>query len=262
MATHDKSLKKAHLLLKNDSRGFIVCGDTYTLKDMLKAEGGKWNSMEKGWVFPLTQKAALKRALKALKEVERVDDKAILNVFIQTSDEALIVKGETFHFRELLKAEGGRWDGETKCWVFKTQQKQAVIATLRASESAEIAEEAVKVPLQSSKALAVAAPMRSTQNLAIRKGQKHAKALQNKLATQPTPSRKVMESEKRSRRVEKGSDGSRADTQMRQREQKVSCKRTGAHLETRSVKKKKKVVEKKGKIIETATITVKRIRAK
>ncbi|CAK0816655.1 unnamed protein product, partial [Prorocentrum cordatum] len=72
----------------------------------------------------------------------------------------------------------------------------------------------------------------------------------------------VVEVGKQQRSVKTGADGSRTEMRTETRERRITGKRPGTPVETRSVTKKKKVTETKDKIVETATITVRRVRKK
>merc|ERR1719329_2021337 len=104
------SANKAKLFLAVHSRGLIVTGDTYGLKESLKDEGGKWDSFAKGWVFPLEQKVELSRMLRALKEVDSIEDKALVKLSMEPCERGLMVSGETFQLKEFFKDRGGSWD--------------------------------------------------------------------------------------------------------------------------------------------------------
>lgn len=270
MGEKEKVRNKGKLTFAVHPRGLIVCGDTYALKETFKAEGGKWDAIGKGWVFPLMQKADLKVALRDSGEVGNIEDKATVKLTVVTSEKSVLVTGDTFQLKDMLKSEGGRWDPELKGWSFKASQKAEIIAELRASSLADVSVQSAPPaePLQvrgrsSSTALVVSTPPRSKKGGDSSSGRKpEAASTRRQLAAQSGTSRKVVESAKQLRSVEQRADGSQANTKVQHRERKLSCKRTGAHLETQSVTKKKKVVETKGKIVETATITVKRVRRK
>jgi len=87
------------------------------------------------------------------------------------------------------------------------------------------------------------------------KGGKHA-------AQQRRDPCKVVEIGKRVSEAQQKANGTRTKVQTDTRQRKVSCKRTGAHIQTASVTKKRKLVETKDKIVETKTIVVKRVRSK
>merc|ERR1712217_197388 len=57
-------------------------------------------------------------------------------------------------------------------------------------------------------------------------------------------------------------NGSQVDILTETKKRRMSCKQTGAHVATESITKKQKVIETKTKIVETQTITVKRVRNK
>lgn len=54
-------------VMKTDwSEGCALAGNTFAVKDTLKANGARWNGIVKGWTF--TSYAALESAINAIKE--------------------------------------------------------------------------------------------------------------------------------------------------------------------------------------------------
>lgn len=48
-SVEDKALAKLSLVLCE--KGFLVSGDTFLVKDFLKDQGGRWNALQRGWIF-------------------------------------------------------------------------------------------------------------------------------------------------------------------------------------------------------------------
>mmetsp|Transcript_66834 Transcript_66834/g.196190 ORF Transcript_66834/g.196190 Transcript_66834/m.196190 type:complete len:232 (-) Transcript_66834:152-847(-) len=71
---------------------------------------------------------------------------------------------------------------------------------------------------------------------------------------------KVVQTDKKERKVAKAADGSSSVTCTENRRRKVLDAKTGAELETRQVSRKKSVQEKGGRTVETETITIKRVK--
>mmetsp|Transcript_98752 Transcript_98752/g.318500 ORF Transcript_98752/g.318500 Transcript_98752/m.318500 type:complete len:254 (+) Transcript_98752:65-826(+) len=59
----------------------------------------------------------------------------------------LVVTGETFAARELLKSSGGKWDAPRKGWVFPAEGRSELVAALRASPQVKHVEDRALVRL-------------------------------------------------------------------------------------------------------------------
>eukprot|EP00747_Dinoflagellata_sp_TGD_P169117 gnl/TRDRNA2_/TRDRNA2_197229_c0_seq1.p1 gnl/TRDRNA2_/TRDRNA2_197229_c0~~gnl/TRDRNA2_/TRDRNA2_197229_c0_seq1.p1 ORF type:complete len:240 (-),score=46.13 gnl/TRDRNA2_/TRDRNA2_197229_c0_seq1:31-720(-) len=73
---------------------------------------------------------------------------------------------------------------------------------------------------------------------------------------------KVVEKQNSQCKVTKAANGSATLMNTRKKEKKLSDARTGQHLETRKVTKQTKLERKKGKMVKTETIVIKRIKTK
>ena len=89
-----------------------VVGETYPVRQQLKNAGGVWAPGIGAWTFGSVDKA--ERALPKNAKGVSVDEVKVT---------ALV--GETYPFRQLLKALGGSWEPAARAWVFESEQKAA-----------------------------------------------------------------------------------------------------------------------------------------
>nr|QBK87400.1 MAG: hypothetical protein LCMAC201_03100 [Marseillevirus LCMAC201] len=117
---------------KRDDNVWIISGQTFAVKDRLKALGGKWNPTAKVWEFQAgsrDRQHMLSRELETLSQTntqQREDRYNHLNdvkeniTFIE-DDSAKVCNVEfwrdTFVHRSFLRAIGARWDDH--CWILK-----------------------------------------------------------------------------------------------------------------------------------------------
>jgi len=130
----------ANLVLELHKRGLIITGRSFFVKDLLKSLGGKWDPMVKGWLFVIDEdvpaaKAKLLRSLNETAQVALVEDRAVISLSIERREHGILVFGNTFPIRELLKGQGGKWDAVGKAWVFRVLRahQEELIAALRSS---------------------------------------------------------------------------------------------------------------------------------
>eukprot|EP00930_Biecheleria_cincta_P019717 TRINITY_DN14982_c0_g1_i3.p1 TRINITY_DN14982_c0_g1~~TRINITY_DN14982_c0_g1_i3.p1 ORF type:complete len:210 (-),score=40.56 TRINITY_DN14982_c0_g1_i3:127-756(-) len=206
------------LALRFHSRGLLVTGDTFPVKEELKALKGRWDAMLQGWLFPFDGKQKLLQGLRENGISASMDDRAKVSLVLGGCSQGISVSGETYPIREFLRESGGVWDSKLKGWAFKD--------------------------------------VTSTQ-LA-----KQLKAFPDVSASTANSKSKVEETAKRTVKTTRKEGGSREGLQVDKKRQKISCKSTGAHIQTTSVTKKRRIQETKGKVIETRTVVVKRVRNK
>ncbi|CAE8714040.1 unnamed protein product [Polarella glacialis] len=224
------------LVLEFNSRGLLVTGLTYSLRELLKAEGGRWDALLKGWIFPFEGKQKLLQSLRTGsdgKDVPSIQDNAKVVLTLGACARGLIVTGESFPVKATLKNEGGTWDAKIKGWIFEDQGKAELVKVLRSNPDVGKIEEKF---LQGNVAAAknsvvawegggkgkaeIASPLLSTR-------------LRGKQAA--SKSQKVVEAGQHVRRTERRADGSTAETRVDSQQRKTSCKETGTHLQTDSV---------------------------
>lgn len=124
------------LILNFEYKGLTVYGDTWLAKDTLKECGGRWDPLRHTWVLPHSTKAELLTALKSTPDFASfaIDDRAKVNLALCNCDRGLLVTGDTFPVKEVLKTAGGTWDPALQGWVFKeTIEKSHVLSFLRGS---------------------------------------------------------------------------------------------------------------------------------
>jgi len=175
-----------------------------------------------------------------------------------------LVTGDTYPVKEFLKSETAMWNPKLKGWVFKDKKKGALLTLLRRCPDVQNVQEETSTALAivakpSEKSRAVASPQQARRS----KGAIVAKATDELSKAGNQKNVKVTESAKRQQKLEKSADGSKKKAEATMSKQrKITCKTTGRHLETKTVSKKRKVVETKGKIVEVETVEVKRVRSK
>merc|ERR1719433_1010347 len=98
--------------------GLLVTGDTFTVKEVLKNFGGRWDPEQRGWTFQRVDPEALRAALRSSKDGVRIKDQAPVELQISRGPESLIVSGQTYPIRTLLASEGGAWDASLNGWRF------------------------------------------------------------------------------------------------------------------------------------------------
>lgn len=60
----ESSAKSEGVYLEDISdKAFVVKGDTFRIKDQLKALGGRWNGAQKAWMFPKSKKSEIEKAV-------------------------------------------------------------------------------------------------------------------------------------------------------------------------------------------------------
>lgn len=268
---------KKGLVLQFHSRGLLVTGDTWPIKLHLKEMKGRWDPMLQGWLFQFEFKQELLQGLRDNAVPAPVEDRAKVQVVLAACSKGVAVTGETFPVKDFLRKSGGAWDPKLKAWTFQNIAQAQLSKLLKASP--DIGTVSIEKPtvssivvLEPSARRPVASPANSKPR-ALTSGSELAKASPTRLngkqkqlknTSQPTShsGKKVVETQKRVVKAARKADGSKEGTQVDKKQQKISCKRTGAHIQTTSVTKKRKVKETKGKIVETRTITVKRVRNK
>lgn len=255
------------LVLEFHSRSLVASGNTFAVRETLKSLGGRWDSQLKVWTFPFEAKQELLKGLKHLPASEAlvIDDRAKVKLILAVPADAelgFLVSGETFPVKELLKELGGTWNPKLKSWSFRSELKQ-LLRDLRSSS--DISE----VEVQKQEPCVDLVPEGKSSSKRISLCQiPEIKKLKRRLNTKSKNdsldivSTKVVETATRQTKAERQSNGSSAVCHVEKRQKKVSCAKTGSHLQTEAVTKKRKVVHTKDKIVETRTITVKRVRNK
>lgn len=254
------------LVLEFQSRGLVASGNTFAVRETLKSLGGRWDAQLKVWTFPFEVKKALLKGLKHLPSSESltIDDRAKVKLSLAVpadTELGFLVSGETFPVKELLKELGGTWNSKLKSWSFRSELKQ-LLRDLRSSsdisevevQNQETCRDLVPERKSPSKKLSLCQVPESNKLRRLN--------TKSKIDSLDIVSTKVVETATRQTRAERQSNGSSAVSHVEKRQKKVSCAKTGAHLQTEAVTKKCKVVHTKDKIVETRTIVVKRVRNK
>ena len=106
-----------------------IRGNTYAVREQLKALFGKWNANDKVWEVPASH-AAKARALVAAQPPQqpRLDVR-----------DWVPVKGNTYAVKDILKQQfNARWDGDNKAWLVapdKLAAAQAIADALKGTSS-------------------------------------------------------------------------------------------------------------------------------
>lgn len=90
----------------------VVTGETFPIKDKLKALGGRWDGERKGWWVP---GAKADEALAILVAEER--KKGLTAGAATPPPKRVAISGQTYEVREKLKRLGGKWDADRKAWM-------------------------------------------------------------------------------------------------------------------------------------------------
>jgi len=265
-----------NLTLSFHARGLVLAGETYALRELLKHRGGRWDTELRGWVFPFDGKRALLDAIQGSEDgrMLTVQDGAKARLILAAVEGGVQVGGETFPVKALLREEGGTWNPAVKVWTFRGRGRAELTKALRASPDVATIEDEEPIPATpprpASQRGANAADGASATK-ALAKGrlrgkqppsERHGDAAPQQLQTQRKDKLKVTEVGRSSSRAEQRADGSQAKTQEEKKERKLSCARTGAHVATESVTRKRKLEETRDKVVETRTIVIKRMRSK
>lgn len=126
----------AQLLLRTDKKGWLLLGQTYQVRELLKAQGAKWSDNNpKGWIFSAEkEKAEVLKILRGLgKEVTSVKDETLKDLKFEVCwNSTLLVTGNTFPLKVFLRAQGGTWDPDRKGWGFPAEKKNSLLKALKA----------------------------------------------------------------------------------------------------------------------------------
>eukprot|EP00930_Biecheleria_cincta_P019715 TRINITY_DN14982_c0_g1_i1.p1 TRINITY_DN14982_c0_g1~~TRINITY_DN14982_c0_g1_i1.p1 ORF type:complete len:270 (-),score=52.26 TRINITY_DN14982_c0_g1_i1:211-1020(-) len=266
------------LALRFHSRGLLVTGDTFPVKEELKALKGRWDAMLQGWLFPFDGKQKLLQGLRENGISASMDDRAKVSLVLGGCSQGISVSGETYPIREFLRESGGVWDSKLKGWAFKDVTSTQLAKQLKAfpdvgtvsvenpTSCSIVVLEHPRRPVASPASAKPKALLAASEASPKRLNGKQASSAQGKSkrvsASTANSKSKVEETAKRTVKTTRKEGGSREGLQVDKKRQKISCKSTGAHIQTTSVTKKRRIQETKGKVIETRTVVVKRVRNK
>merc|ERR1712166_334196 len=130
----------------------VVTGSTFKSKDQFKTIGGTWNTACKGWVFPEEKRDEVLKILASAKYEVSEQDKyeapglpepsssANAELTLEPYKKSLLLKGDTKEVKTQLSGCGGSWNRTLGGWIFRTQQKDTLLALLRADPSNTIQE--------------------------------------------------------------------------------------------------------------------------
>eukprot|EP00967_Tisochrysis_lutea_P133808 scaffold235453_cov40-Tisochrysis_lutea.AAC.1 len=145
----------------------LVAGETYQVRDQLKAiGGGTWCKPLGGWVFPDDKRATIMQVLDKAGLSHRHNapgasaankqESAAVNaaaakdasstacagatLTVAPHKRALLVTGETMKVKDVLKSLHGSWNKTLKGWVFPGSQRATLLETLRADASNTVTE--------------------------------------------------------------------------------------------------------------------------
>lgn len=244
----------------------LVTGQTFDVKEFLKEQGGRWDSIAKGWTFAVGEaglietKQALTSALRASKLITSIDDKAYAKCGVQTALDGVLVLGDTYVLKEWMKSQGFVWKPELKGWFHASEKAAAVSRLLQKTGAVEVSQRecCTELVVQTPDKIKRKVPPESTEKRQLVVRERPAPLARSALATK---GQKVTETAKATNKKEVAPDGSTTFTKKEQRQKKLKCKETGTAV-SQSVTKTSKVQNKRGKIIETTSVVVKKIRSK
>ena len=113
----------SRLIFEFQPRGLVVTGETFAVRRLLKDQGGRWERILSGWVFPHDAKAKLLGLLQAAEDAPPVEDRAQVTLTLEGSGRGPLVTGDTFPVKAFLRETGGKWDPKLRGWVFEDSQK-------------------------------------------------------------------------------------------------------------------------------------------
>eukprot|EP00931_Biecheleriopsis_adriatica_P030508 TRINITY_DN17992_c0_g1_i2.p1 TRINITY_DN17992_c0_g1~~TRINITY_DN17992_c0_g1_i2.p1 ORF type:complete len:270 (-),score=60.42 TRINITY_DN17992_c0_g1_i2:164-898(-) len=123
----------------NDGRFFALSGKTYDHKESLRSAGAFWHSASRSWRFPASKRTAVKKLLRldtlpkinagssvgvelpeeaAEKDLPEANDIVKVQVLEEHIGLVVVLKGNTFRFKDEIKDAGGFWCKPGKCWMF------------------------------------------------------------------------------------------------------------------------------------------------
>jgi len=256
----DAAARQAKVVLSWAAWGLAVTGDTFGAKEALKQRGGKWDAGRKAWVFPSEAKVEVLEALRDMSGL-KVEDKAraALTIAFVEDGEGIAVTGETFPVKSLLRGLEGKWSKPSSSWVFPVASLQALRQALCASGD-------VGEVVDHTKDAKAPRAWQSVEAAATPKSRVVARRVDAASGVKPRPAAsrgvKVVESASEKRQQRQRADGSREMAVTRRITKKASCGRTGALVESQTVTKRRQVTENAHEVVETSTVTVKRVRRK
>lgn len=107
-----------------------IRGNTYPIRDQLKALGGRWNADDKVWEVPASTSANALALVKAQPPKQAAPP---------IGSGWLPVKGNTYAVKDVLKAQyNARWDGASKAWLVapdKLAAAQAIVEALKGTSA-------------------------------------------------------------------------------------------------------------------------------
>lgn len=105
-------------------------GNTFQIKDRLRAAGAHWDAEQKAWWIGSDEVAR-----KLVGEVASAPELATYAP--AAGEEFVAVGGNTYPARDRLRALGGQWDATAKVWLVPASQLEAANAAVKAAPAAE-----------------------------------------------------------------------------------------------------------------------------
>lgn len=114
----------AGIQVETRGRRVYLIGNTFSIKDQLKALGFAFDGQERAWWVSTTKYATIKGKVEALLQpaapasVSAPDQEEVVAPGIKAvwRDGRVYVTGNTFSIKDQLKDNGFRWDGINKSW--------------------------------------------------------------------------------------------------------------------------------------------------
>jgi hypothetical protein len=118
-----------------EGRRYYLSGNTFPIKDKLRAAGAHWDRDRSSW-WTSKESAALEFAAEVNAQGAELDA-----VRAATAGEELVaIEGNTYPIKDKLRAMGGTWDAGAKVWRVpssKAEEAKALVAAQPAKASAD-----------------------------------------------------------------------------------------------------------------------------
>lgn len=144
------------LQMMKSSNAIFISGKTYPYRLEFKRLGGYWDPEDKQWIFPLSRFNDLieyfqqiqpsKKTLSHLAQIEVVSQIPPEKFGLYRYKNRIYLCGNTYAFKEEIKAIGGKWNPQEKCWSFPLSQGQEVIDLYQKIEPSLAAKALLEVP--------------------------------------------------------------------------------------------------------------------
>jgi len=263
------------LQISQDSENLIVRGQTYPIRTLLASEGGVWDAALGGWRFQCTGKGEAAKLAERLQQSGRVGC-IIQQQGNQTSPSTKQIVATTPN--QCRGKQAGIVDQAAERGSSQKQRCSDVGALVFAGSRQEGVRTHAAAAAAAPMVVLKAAPGAASKNVSCEGCFRPTPLTAAKqqgcedLQVAPKQGRKIAETTKQEQRLCVSPGGSRTHTTTERRSRRISGKqrpqgndksgKLQQDVQSLTVTKRKKIMETKDKVIETATITIKRTRNK